>query len=47
MAEKIVSLLKNRKTLKEMGKNALKVADTYTKDEVIKKWVELFNEKTK
>ena len=47
MAEKIVSLLKNRKTLKEMGKNALKVASLYTKDEVIKKWVELFNEETK
>lgn len=47
MEEKIVSLLKNRKTLKEMGKNALKVASLYTKDEVIKKWVELFNEETK
>ena len=43
MAQKIVELLNDRKTLKEFGKNAKSDAIKYIPDNVMKKWYDIFD----
>ncbi len=44
MADKIVELLNDKEKLQKMGQNAYKVAQKYTKEEVIKTWEQLLDE---
>lgn len=44
MANKIVELLNDKEKLQKMGQNAYKVAQKYTKEEVIKTWEQLLDE---
>ena len=46
MADKIVELLTNKEKLQKMGQNACKVAQKYTKEEVIKTWELLLDEES-
>lgn len=47
MAERICSLIENKKMRQEMGNNALKSSANYHMDSIAKKWIELFNDLTK
>ena len=42
MADKVLELLNDRKTLKEMGKKAYKTSLNYTDDRVYNKWLDIF-----
>lgn len=44
MADRIVELLNDKEKLQKMGQNAYKVAQKYTKEEVIKTWEQLLDE---
>lgn len=42
-AERTIALLKDSQQIKQMGENAFKMAVNYSKDNIIRKWVKLFN----